>query len=168
MEENTTGVQELLDMLYNMIQDAWGLPLGAERCVIERDKALDLLDEIRSKMPNELSEARRLVSARSEFINNAKREAESMKKVAEERARRMVEDTEIVRAANERAQQVTSAADSRAAELRSVANQYADDTLQRTEEAISEALNEVRQARARFRSVANQTSNPMSNIVPED
>ncbi|MBQ6757446.1 MAG: hypothetical protein IJ788_03435 [Oscillospiraceae bacterium] len=168
MEENTTGVQELIDMLYNMIQDAWGLPLGAERCVIERDKALDLLEEIKAKLPTELSEARRLVSARSEFIGNAKREAESMKKVAEERARHMVEEQEIVRAANERAKQVTDAADSRAAELRNVANQYADDTLQRTEEAINEALNEVRQARARFRSVSNLNTNPMSGIVPEE
>ena len=38
------SVQELLDMLYTMVTEAWGLPLGAEKCVIERDKVLDLLD----------------------------------------------------------------------------------------------------------------------------
>ena len=27
------SVQELLDMLYTMITEAWGLPLGAEKCV---------------------------------------------------------------------------------------------------------------------------------------
>ena len=42
-------VQELIGMLYNMITDAWGLPLGAEKCVIERDKVLDMLDEIRTR-----------------------------------------------------------------------------------------------------------------------
>ena len=52
-------VQELIDMLYNMITDAWGLPLGAEKCVIERDKVLDLLDEIKAQLPTEHSEIAR-------------------------------------------------------------------------------------------------------------
>ncbi len=50
-------VQELLEMLYQMINEAWGIPLGAEKCVIERDKALDLIDEIKAQFPNELAEA---------------------------------------------------------------------------------------------------------------
>lgn len=162
------SVQELIDMLYSMITEAWGLPLGAERCVIERDKALDLLDEIKAKLPGELTEAKRLVSARAEFIANAKREAESMKKVAEDRARQLVEEQEVVRAANERAKTIVSTAEQRAAELRNVANQYADDTLQRTEEAISAALGEVRNSRSRFRSVSGTgTQSPMSSIVPD-
>ncbi len=86
------SVQELLDILYNMIQDAWGLPLGNERCVVERNKVLDILDEVKAKLPAELNEAKRLVAARSEFVANAKREAESMRKVAEERARQLVDE----------------------------------------------------------------------------
>ncbi|MBQ2156984.1 MAG: hypothetical protein II443_00270, partial [Oscillospiraceae bacterium] len=125
------SVQELLDILYNMIQDAWGLPLGNERCVVERNKVLDILDEVKAKLPAELNEAKRLVAARSEFVANAKREAESMRKVAEERARQLVDETEIVRAAKEKANGILSSAESRAAELRNVANQYADDTLMR-------------------------------------
>ena len=39
----SSGVYEVIDILYNMISDAWGLPLGAEKCVVERDKVLDLL-----------------------------------------------------------------------------------------------------------------------------
>ena len=68
------GITELIDELYNMVSDAWGLPLGAEKCVIERDKALDLLEEIKAQLPAEVAEAKRLVSARSEFIANAKKE----------------------------------------------------------------------------------------------
>ena len=163
------SVQELLDILYNMIQDAWGLPLGNERCVIERNKVLDILDEVKAKLPAELNEAKRLVAARGEFVANAKREAESMRKVAEERARQLVDETEIVRAAKEKANGILSSAESRAAELRYVANQYADDTLMRTEEAINDALSEVRQARSRFRSVSGgRSGGSMSGIVPEE
>lgn len=39
-------IEEIITSLYEMVQDAWSLPLGAEKCVLERDKVLDLLDEI--------------------------------------------------------------------------------------------------------------------------
>ena len=51
---NANGVEEIITSLYEMIQDAWSLPLGAEKCVIERDKALDLLDEISNQLPGEI------------------------------------------------------------------------------------------------------------------
>ncbi len=151
------SVSDLIDMLYSMIQDAWGLPLGAEKCVIERDKVLNLIDEIKAQLPGELNEAKRLVAARNEYINNAKREAESIRKVAEDRARQLVDEQEVVRTAKSRANTIVSSAESKSSELRQVANQYADDTLMRTEQAISEALNEVRQARSRFRSLSGTT-----------
>lgn len=148
------SVQELLEMLYTMITEAWGLPLGAEKCVIERDKVLDLLDEIKAQFPTELAEAKRLVAARTEFIANAKREAETIRKTAEDRAHQLIEEQEIVRSSRAKANSMVSAAESKSAELRRVANEYADDALRRTEEAISEALDEIRQSRSRFRSAS--------------
>lgn len=53
-----TGVEELLDMLYEMIEDAKNMPLSSDKCILERDKALDLLDEVRGQFPMELSEAK--------------------------------------------------------------------------------------------------------------
>ena len=70
-------VMELIDQLYTMVSEAWGVPLGNEKCIVERDQVLEILDEIKTAMPVELSEAKRLVSARDEFINNAKREADT-------------------------------------------------------------------------------------------
>jgi len=151
-----SGVFELIEMLYSMVSDAWGLPLGAEKCVIERNKVLDLLDEIKAQMPAEITEAKRLVAARADFIAGAKKEAETIKRVAEEQAKRMVEESEILNQARARAAEVIAAADEKAKELRRVANEYADDALRRTEEAIGEAFDEVRQSRVRFRSAAGQ------------
>jgi cell division septum initiation protein DivIVA len=159
-------VQELIDMLYAMITDAWGLPLGAEKCVIERDKVLDLIDEIKAQLPTEIAEAKRLVAARNEYVNNAKREAESIRKVAEDKARQLIDQEEIVRNAKAKANTIISQAETKSNELRRVANDYADDALRRTEEAIGEALNEVRQSRSRFRSVSATTK--QSDDVIED
>lgn len=161
------GVQELIDMLYSMVKEAWGLPLGAEKCVIERDKVLDLLDEIKAQFPTELAEAKRLVAARNEFIANAKREAESIRKVAEDRARQLVDEQEVVRVAKAKSNSMLTAAETKSVELRKVANEYADDALRRTEEAIAEALDEVRQSRSRFRSVSSASAAKTQQIVPE-
>jgi cell division septum initiation protein DivIVA len=150
-----SGVGELIEMLYNMVSDAWGLPLGAEKCVIERDKVLDLLDEIKAQLPTELAEAKRLVNARAEFIANAKKEADTIKKAAEEHARRLVEEQAILKTAKAKANEIISIAESKAAELKKAANEYADDALRRTESAIAEALDEVRQSRVRFRSISS-------------
>ncbi len=160
------SVQELLEMLYTMVTEAWGLPLGAEKCVIERDKVLDIIDEIKAQFPQELAEAKRLVSARDEFISSAKREAEAMRKSAEERARYMVNEQEIVKNAKIKSNEIISAAERKSAELKRVANEYAEDTLKRTEEAITEALEEVKQSRSRFRSITGAV-NRQSQIVPD-
>lgn len=147
-------VLELLEMLYTMVSEAWGVPLGNEKCIIERDKFLNIIDEIKAQLPNELAEAKRLVSARDEFISGAKREAESVRKSAEERARELMDEQEIVKAAKLRSNELLESAEKRTRELYRVANNYVDDALRRTEEAIGSALNEVRQSRSEFRNVA--------------
>ena len=111
-------VMELIDQLYTMVSEAWGVPLGNEKCIVERDQVLEILDEIKTAMPVELSEAKRLVSARDEFINNAKREAEGIRNQAEERARALVDDQEIVRIAKARSNEMLASTQAKADALR--------------------------------------------------
>lgn len=153
MNENE-GILELIEMLYNMISEAWGVPLGNDKCLVDRDKALDLIEEIKARLPAEMAEAKRLVSARDEFIGNAKREADSVRKMAEERSRKMVEDQEVVRMAKVRAEEMIADAEVKSRELRRVANEYVDEALKGAEASVSAALEEVRSSRARFRSAA--------------
>ena len=96
------GVQELLEMLYSLIREAKSLPLSSDKCVLERDRALDIIDEMKAQFPTELAEAKRLVDARAEFISNAKREADTIKKAAEERAKQLVNEQEIYKTAKAR------------------------------------------------------------------
>ena len=159
-------VLELLEMLYTMVTEAWGVPLGNEKCIVERDKVLGLLDEIKAQLPNELAEAKRLVTAREEFINNAKREADTIRKAAEDRAREMVEEREIVLASKMRSNEILSQAEARTRELYRVANEYVDDALRRTEEAVNAALSEVKQSRMNFRSAAGTSAQSAKPAAP--
>jgi len=162
------GVIELLDMLYRMIDDAKG-GLGGT-CRINRDDALDLLDEIRNKFPAELGAAKELLSKRDEVLDKAKADAEHMRQQASDKARRMVDEHEIVRQARAEAAAVTAQAEKRAEDLKRAANGYCEDALRRTEDAVNVALNEIRQSRSKFRSVAGMSAGarPVTRAVAYD
>ena len=109
--ENNNDIIELLDILYGMVTEAWGVPLGNDKCIIERDKAVEIINEIKDNLPSALAEAKRLVAARDEFIGNAKREAESIRKNAEDKARAMLEEQEIVRVAKQHSAELVNNAE---------------------------------------------------------
>lgn len=145
------GVEELIEMLYDMVQDSKGMPFNSEKCVLEKDRLLDLIEEIRARIPTEVSEAQMLVAARADYISGAKREAEAIKQVADEEAKRRIAEQEIYRLAKQKSREIIAGAESRSKELRRAANAYVDDVMKSTEETITESLQNVRQARSRFR-----------------
>ena len=162
-----TGVEELLDMLYEMIEDAKNMPLSSDKCILERDKALDLLDEVRGQFPMELSEAKKLIAARTDYINPAKREAELIRKQAEDQTRQMVSENEVLAQTKQKANEMMRTAEERSRDLRKAANDYCEDALRRTEEAVAEAYDEIKKSRARFRAVAGG-GGPQNSRQPYD
>lgn len=148
--DNSVDVIELLDILYGMVNEAWGVPMGKDKCIIEREKAIEIINEIKQNLPSSLSEAKRLVAAKDEFIGNAKREAEAVRKNAEEKARNMIEEQEIMRTARTRSNEIISAAESHSNELRRVAESYVDNMLAQVESALSNALNSVKTTQTAF------------------
>ena len=151
MEEK--DVQRLLDMLYGMIDEAKSAAFSSDKCVISRDEALDLLDEIRAKLPLELKKARELIAARSA---GAKKEVEKMLRQAELDAKVIVSESETIQLARQKSSEIVRRAEERTRELYHVANTYTEDALRRTEEAIQMALSEVQESRVRFRAASQE------------
>ena len=87
---NEKHIEDLITSLYDMVQDARALPLAADKCILERDKALDLLDEIIAQLPAELKQSRTIVESRNELIGQARREAENIIHRAREEAEMLV------------------------------------------------------------------------------
>ena len=152
MEEK--DVQRLIDMLYNMIDEAKSVAVNAEKCTINRDEALDILDEIRSKLPLELKKAKELIAARNDYVAGAKKEVEKMMRQAELDAKTIVSESEVIQQARQKSADIIRRAEERSRELRRAANEYCEDALRRTEEAVAEAYDEIKQSRSRFRAAA--------------
>ena len=149
-------VQYLIDMLYEMVDGAKGVAFSPDKCIIIREDALDLLDELRGQLPLELKKAQDLIRARDEYVDSAKKEAERIRRQADLDAKSIVGESEITRVARDKAKEILQRADERSKAMIGVANEYTDDALRRTEEAIQMALDEVRESRARFRAVSNE------------
>ena len=150
---NEQNIEDIISALYDMVQDARALPLGADKCILERDKVLDMLDEIIAQLPVELKQSRTIVESRNELIGQARREAENMIRQAQEQANKMIAEETIYQEAKRQCQEMVLQTKSRMAELRRASNDYMDDALRRTEEAVAMSLEDVRDTRAKFKAL---------------
>ena len=147
-------VEDIISALYDMVQDARAIPLTADKCILEREKALDMLDEIIAQLPVELKQSRTIVESRNELIGQARREAENIIRQAQEEAKALVTEEAIYQEAKRQCQEMVLQTKTRIAELRKVSNDYMDDALRLTEEAIANSLDDVRDTRAKFKALA--------------
>ena len=164
---NEQTLEDIISALYDMVQDARGLPLGADKCILERDKVLDMLDEIIAQLPVELKQARTIVESRNELIGQARREAEALIRQAQEKADKMVEEEAIYQEAKRQCQDMVLRTQTKMAELRKVSNDYMDDALRRTEEAIAISLEDVRDTRTKFKILVENQEKKANAAIQE-
>ena len=137
---NEQHIEEMLSALYDMIQDARGVPLASDKCMVERDKVLDMLDEIISQLPVEIKQSKTIVESRNELIGQARREAENLMREAQEKADKLISEEAIYQETKRQCREMVQQTQTRMAELRKASNDYMDDALRRTEEAVAMSL----------------------------
>ena len=147
------NTDDIIGALYDLVQDARSMPLAADKCILERDRVLDMLDEIIAQLPSELKQSRTIVESRNELISQARREAEMILRQAQEQAKQMVTKEAIYVEAKRRAEELVGQTQDRINALKKAGNEYMDDSLRKTEEVIADALASVRDTRMKFRAV---------------
>ena len=150
---NDRNIEDIIGALYDMVQDSRSMPLAADKCILERDRVLDILDEIIAQLPAELKQSRTIVESRNELINQARREAESILRQAQEQAQQMLTKEAIYKEAKQKSDELVGQTQDRINLLRKAGNEYMDEALRQTEETISKALEDVRETRMKFRTV---------------
>lgn len=145
------NMEEYLDMLGDMVDEGWSIPLSGGKVAVDADKVREIIEDIRLHMPTEIKQAKLIVADRSDIISKAKAEAEHIIHSAEERARAMVAQDEIHRQAVQRASEIMEQAQTKSREMRRAATDFAETVLKNTEETLSGSLSEVKQARTALR-----------------
>ena len=114
---------EILDLMDEMLDKAWNMPMSNGKCVINADRMRELIDDIKRNLPQEIKQARLIVQDRTDILSDARKEADQLVKVAEEKARRLVDQNEITKTAKQNAMEMVQNAQAQARSLKKAANQ---------------------------------------------
>ena len=150
------NVNELLDTIEDTLEESTSMPLSGGKRLVDVEKVRDYLDDIRANLPGELRQAQQIVNDRAQIVDTVIAQAQAIVKKAEERARILVSDAEIVKAAQQRAAEITAAAQSESRTLRQTVTDYCDNMLKTTEEAMVENAAQVKNVRANLRQNAKK------------
>ncbi len=113
------NVDQLIDEIEVYIDSckATGVLSGGSMIKINREELFAMMDELRTQLPRELAESRRIIETRESIIANAREKAERIVQDAAKEAGVMIDDNEIVALANMRAEEIVSNAETEAGEI---------------------------------------------------
>lgn len=140
----------LMEQIESLVLEGTRVPLTS-RVVIDAEELLNLIELIRQTLPEEIAEARRIVSERNALVADAREEAENLVAQAHEMAAKLTQESAIVLEAQERAEELTERAKQTAQEIRLRAVEYADEVLERLEQQVDRTLDMVRRHREDLR-----------------
>jgi cell division septum initiation protein DivIVA len=152
-------VQERLDELTVMVEDAKSMPLSAS-CVLNRAQLLDLIEEIRQLLPESVYRADELLADREAVVLDGRREADRILENARTQADRMVSEHEVYLAAVAESNALKAETAAETARMRAETDDYIDAKLATFEITLQKTLQTVDRGRERLRSQMYQELAP--------
>ena len=147
------NVEELLDLMEDTLEAGTAVPFAAGKRVVDVDRMRDIIDEVRNNLPDEVRESKKIVNDREQILKNAHVEAESVIQQAEERARALVSEQEIVKRSQQRVVEILTAAQTQNKEIRRQTSLYCEEVLKRSEEVLVKSVNDIKSARLNLRNM---------------
>jgi len=154
--------EEVLLQLRDVIDAARPVPLSASS-MISKEEVLELIDEAIARLPEELRAARWLLKEREEYLARVRHEGDEILDQARARAERMVQRTEVVKAAEQRAYQIVDTAESDARRLQHEVEDFCDQKLASFEIVLERTMTLVAAGRTKL-----QGANLLGDDEPED
>jgi len=139
-----------LNELEEIIESSIKVPM-TRRVLVDEDRLLDMLDRIRTSLPEEIRQAKWIIQEREKVLNETKKEAGRIMEDVQKQMERRVEDSEIARQARDKAEEIVEKAENVAREIKQSARDYADELLNELEKSIEKAVLEIRDGRAELK-----------------
>ena len=139
-------LDELLEQFDEVLDG--GIKIPGKKTIVDVERLRAVVDDIRLNIPAEIKQAKGIVADRADIITNAKREADAIIRSAEERAKAMTAQEEIVKLSQVKAAEIIANAQTKSREMRKAAQDFVDDIMRRADEGLTANLGEVRKTRA--------------------
>jgi cell division septum initiation protein DivIVA len=142
-------IHDKLEEIVQIVEAARAMPMSAS-CLVNREEMLDLLDELRRMLPDQLERADQVISGRDALIAEGHESAAQLVDSGRQERERLVDEQSVVVAARERAAAVTGQAQAESERLLADADEYVDRKLAEFEIALDKLTAQVRRGRERL------------------
>ncbi len=132
----------LIDRLEALVSAGRRVPFG--RVLLDEQEILEIIDQMRLSLPNEINQARRVLQERDQIISQAQSEAEKIVLMARDKADYMLNDNGLLQEAKVYAERILADAREESETLRTEANAYAAEMLTHLEDVLDKNLAQVR------------------------
>jgi cell division septum initiation protein DivIVA len=165
-------IQHLVDRLEDLFNTGRHVPMTAFT-VVDEQRALELIDQMRISVPEEIEKAKRVLRERDRLIAQANEEAARIRELAKEKSEMLVQRDTITQAAQARAASIIEQAKHEAEAIRGDADQYVIDVLSDLQNALGRTLAVVRNGITTVRATQQQattarTDDKVSQPTPLD
>ena len=130
-------ILSILEALEDVVGKSISVPLSG-RSLVDKEELLELIKEIRLKLPDDIKQAKWVKEERQRILLEAQKEANNVIQEAESKISSLVDEHEITRKAYEQANEIISNAQKNAREIRLGAREYADSILNKVEQILKD------------------------------
>jgi len=149
-DSNAVDLLSVVEELVEMIDGARKVPLTG-RVMVDQQELMDLLDQLRDALPDELAQARWVLREKDRLLTQARSEAERIVREAASQAEELARESSIADAARKHAEAIVAQAKEVSREIRLSANEYTDGLLAKAHESLREGLRVIDAARSELR-----------------
>jgi hypothetical protein len=136
-------ILQMIDRLEELLNESRPLPF-THNVIVDEDRMLDLIDQMRVSIPDEVKKAQQLLAQRDRLLAQAQEEANRTIAIAREKSDQLVERDQVVQSAYSQSEQIKAQAERDALMIRQEADNYVMETLRSLEIEMERALTQVR------------------------
>lgn len=148
-------IEEILDAMDDELDSSKQIPFSGGKASVSTTKIRELISQVRLNLPGEIKEAQKVVNDRRTIINDARNESDLIIRKAEEKAKTMISEEVITKQAQQRANEILTAAQTKSKEIRNATNTYVESMLSRIDDLLSSNLGDVRKTRSALKNSKN-------------
>ncbi len=136
-------ILHLVDRLEELFNKSHAIPL-THNVIVDEDKFLDIIDQMRISIPEEVKKAQEVYTKKDRFMAQAQEEANRTLQLARDKANELVDKEMLVQDSKRRADQILDQAHAEADNIKAGADVYAQESLMNLQQAMEQLLTQVR------------------------
>lgn len=143
----------LIDEIEDIVESAGSLPLTS-KVLVQKEELLDIISELRIKLPDEIKQAAWIKEERERIISEANKDAEQIIKETRLKLEELVSKEEVLKEANERAKDLMNKAQIASTNLKRSSLEYSDKLLMNAQENLKDMITTLNENRTELRKMS--------------